>query len=91
MPYIPQDARAPLLSGEAFPTTSGELNFLITSIILNYLLEKGVGYETMNSIVGALDQVKDEFQRRVVHPYEDSKKVENGDLYPTLAIVSEVS
>ncbi len=91
MPYIPQDARDPLLSGEAFPNTSGELNFLITSIILTYLLDKGVGYDTMNSITGALEQVKDEFQRRVVHPYEDSKKVENGDLYPTLAIVSEVS
>ena len=70
MPYIPQEGRASLLSRKASPVTSGGLNFLLTSTILAYLMDKGVGYETMNSIVGALDQVKDEFQRRVIHPYE---------------------
>jgi hypothetical protein len=32
--------------------------------------------------VGALEQAKDEFRRRVVHPYEDLKIKENGDVYP---------
>ena len=42
---------------------------------------KGLRYEHLNAVVGALDSCKAEFQRRVVAPYEDKKAGENGDVY----------
>ena len=81
MPYIPKVRRSAIeVLGET-PTTPGELNFGLTKLILRYLRLKGKSYTTFNDIVGALEQAKDEFQRRVVHSYEDSKCVENGDVY----------
>jgi len=59
----------------------GELNYLITKIIKGYLDKQTVKYTTLNEIVGVLECVKAEFQRRVVGPYEDRKTEENGDVY----------
>jgi hypothetical protein len=63
------------------PTTAGELNYLLTTELLRYLSLKGLSYQTINDIIGALEGAKSEFQRRVVGPYEDTKMEENGDLF----------
>lgn len=34
----------------------------------------------MNDVVGALDNAKDEFKRRIQNPYEDSKIEQNDDV-----------
>jgi len=78
MPYIAPEFRE---SAKKDPVGAGELNFKITTVILDYLASAGHNYRIMNEIVGALEQVKDEFQRRVVHPYEDLKIKLNGDVY----------
>ncbi len=85
MPYIKQNDRDRLISwlmdkGGAGPKHSGELNYVLTYIIHCYLDIHGKRYQTMNDIVGALDNCKDEFRRRVQHPYEDEKIEENGDV-----------
>jgi hypothetical protein len=59
---------------------AGELNYVITRIILECLENWGKNYQSMNDIVGALDNAKDEFRRHIQHPYEDEKIVENGDV-----------
>lgn len=64
------------------PTVAGGLNFQLTLTIIDYLIRKGLSYQTCNDIVGALDNCKDEFKRRVQDPYEDKKIAENGDVYP---------
>lgn len=79
MPYITKQARRELC--ERAPQTVGELNYLLTISIKQYLKLKGLSYATCNDIVGALDSCKVEFQRRVVAPYEDTKIAENGDVY----------
>ena len=82
IPYITKERRSAIeVLGET-PTTAGELNFGLTKLVLRYLRLKGKSYATFNDIVGALEQAKDEFQRRVVHPYENAKCAENGDVYP---------
>lgn len=78
MPYIPIDER----SENREPVTAGGLNFKLTEVIIRYLLLHSLSYQTCNDIVGALDNCKDEFRRRVQHPYEDKKIAENGDVYP---------
>ena len=81
MPYINSDRRFAIDEGSQ-PRTSGELNYLITVAIVNYLKNAQlITYQTMNDIVGALDNAKDEFRRRIQHPYENAKMQENGDVY----------
>ena len=63
-------------------SNSGALNYQLTLVILEFLRFRGLKYETCNDIVGALDNCKDEFKRRVLNPYEDKKITENGDVYP---------
>ncbi len=82
MPYIEPNIRPAIDSGRMVPRTAGELNYVLTRIVLIYLKNHGLGYQSINDIVGALDGAKAEFQRRVVVPYEDAKIEENGDVYP---------
>lgn len=79
MPYISATARAEL--DHRCPRTPGELTYQITGEILAYLRERGLSFQTIAEIVGALEQTKDEFQRRVVHGYESRKASDNGDVY----------
>lgn len=78
MPYIKQKDRA---RAAHTPETAGELNFQITLAVDDFVLRKGLSYQTINDVVGALEGAKAEFQRRVVGPYEDTKISTNGDVY----------
>lgn len=84
MPYIGQEQRAvldeePLRRVGTTAASPGQLNYAISRIINSYWLH-GESYTTANDIVGALENAKDEFQRRHLHPYENRKMEENGDL-----------
>jgi hypothetical protein len=88
MPYILTDDRLKLKPAtDAIAsvidetTTAGDLNFMISLMAKAYIDAKGLRYEHLNAVVGALDSCKAEFQRRVVAPYEDRKITENGDVY----------
>lgn len=87
MPYIDKKRRpgllvTPLVGVGYFCSTTGELNFCLTTVILGYLREHGLSYATINDIRGALAGAQAEFERRVAFPYEDEKIQENGDVYP---------
>ena len=90
MPYIHPE-RKKLIDGGTDKMSSGDLNYLITKLIIRYMEAKGESYKTFNDIVGALDNAKDEFRRRVLHPYEDMKLLENGDVYASRDIGSSLS
>lgn len=81
MPYIPEESRVRLQQGGA-AQDAGELNFVITQIIDDYIRRKGgVRYAHINEVVGALECAKLELYRRIAAPYEDCKLAENGDVY----------
>lgn len=82
MPYIKGEERRQELRAGALPETVGELDYLLTVHVLRYLEHQAISFTTLNSIVGVLDNVKDEFRRRILHPYENLKCAENGDVYP---------
>lgn len=89
MPYIAKERRwdfeVDLENGvfRKHPQNPGELNYLLTELVLEYLaMKKKVNYQAINDVVGALESCKLEFYRRFVVPYEDKKIVENGDVYP---------
>lgn len=89
MPYIDQRARKaidPALRGVlALITTkkleAGDINYLITRILLTYLEKNGYRYKDINEVMGILECVKQEFYRRVVAPYEEQRKKERGDVF----------
>jgi hypothetical protein len=79
VPYITQDRRTALVWDDKL--SIGDVNFLITNQLQEYLEQEGLSYKTLNEIIGVLECAKQEFYRRVVVPYEDKKKEENGDVY----------
>ena len=80
MPYIlPQDRLKLKPATDAI--TAVDLNYMVSLMAKAYIDAKGLRYEHLNAVVGALDSCKVEFQRRVVAPYEDTKIAENGDVY----------
>lgn len=81
MPYVDAEARARLNRGGK-PQTPGELNYAITRLVDEYLIQKGgIRYAHLNEVVGALECAKLELYRRVAAPYEDQKIAEAGDVY----------
>lgn len=61
-------------------TTEGELNFILTTIVGEYVIKKGLRYKQINAVLGALQGCQSEFYRRVADPYEDSKIAQGGDV-----------
>lgn len=90
MPYIKQDRRLkldPEINGLAdtlnghLDSDKGDLNYSITQLVRAYLNAKGISYSTLSDVTGILNDVKTEFERRVVAPYEDEKILQNSDVY----------
>lgn len=81
MPYIRPNQRNDLLLRT--PQNAGELNYTLTQVLLTYLRRQdGIWtYQDINDALGALEGAKLEFYRRVVVPYEENKREENGDVY----------
>ena len=88
MPYIlePQRFEADrIMREEGFmqyvPSNAGELNYIVTTLIDNYLNNAGIRYAHINEMMGALECCKLELYRRIAAPYEDQVCDNNGDAY----------
>jgi len=80
MPYIKPEDR--FIESGLLCRHAGDLNFVLTQACVEYLSDHQLCYQTLNDIMGALEGAKQEFYRRVVVPYEEAKRAENGDVYP---------
>ena len=55
--------------------------------ILNYTVSKMIDslydlkYSEINEAIGALECIKQEYYRRLAGPYEDTKVIQNGDVF----------
>lgn len=83
-PYIDPDHRPAIDHGITDASrhilTAGDLNYAITRLCLAHIDSVGMGYATLNRVVGVLECAKLELYARVVRPYEDRKIAENGDV-----------
>jgi hypothetical protein len=79
MPYLTDWDKYQAENDEA--VTPGMLNYLFTVQAIRYVEDRGLSYQTINDVLGALEGAKLEFYRRVVAPYEDKKIKEKGDVY----------
>lgn len=81
IPYIP-DYRRDDLDFYPDPQSVGELNFVITSMILKFLGPEP-RYADYNGAIGVLACAQQELYRRSISNYEDHAAFTNGDLdYP---------
>ncbi len=94
MPYINESARLELddcidnmveclthgndVSNEEFLSIAGEINYTFSRILSACM--KDASYGKICVITGVLENIKQEFYRRIASPYEDKKIVENGDI-----------
>lgn len=90
MPYITQDEYFVKQGAEAIDMglhclKPGELNYLLTKLCIGYLKGEHT-YTKFNDVIGALESAKQEFYRRMVVPYEEHKKNQNGEVYPGLLL-----
>lgn len=85
MPYVTKQVRSELddkinYAGRTI-TSAGELNYLITNLVQEFIAENGKSYNTLNAAIGALECAKLELYRRIAAKYEDEKIQQNGDVY----------
>lgn len=83
MPYLNEEARGRL--GDYGAESPGDLNYLVTRLVVQHVQNNGLNYQTINDISGALTEALAEFRRRIVVPYESEKMWTNGDVYQPIA------
>ena len=84
MPYIKDGDRKKFRSGidkiKSKQPNEGELNFVLTSLLKDFVERLGGRYGAHNSAIGILECCKLELYRQLTAPYEDEKRRENGDV-----------
>jgi hypothetical protein len=94
MPYINESARLELdncienmveclthgndVSNEEFTVLLGEINYCFSRIIAKSMGQ--TSYSKIAMITGVLENIKQEFYRRIATAYEEKKIIENGDI-----------
>ena len=94
MPYINENARKELddciedmvdclthgndLTANEFATICGEINYTFSRILAKTMGK--TSYTKIAIATGVLENIKQEFYRRVASSYEDQKIVQNGDI-----------
>jgi hypothetical protein len=66
------------LNNEDFLAIVGDINYVFSRVLSGVMGD--VSYSKIAMITGVLENIKQEFYRRVAEPYEDKKIVENGDI-----------
>lgn len=91
MPYIKKEKREKLdvYIDNLIKCLDPEKDLIIDNILgdINYTFSRILGglmgtpsYNKIAMITGVLENIKQEFYRRVAEPYEDKKILENGDI-----------
>lgn len=66
------------ISNEEFMELLGDLNYCFSRVISSLMTD--VSYSKVAMITGVLENIKQEYYRRVASPYEDKKISQNGDI-----------
>lgn len=83
MPYISanrrEDIDSPLRDANESIETVGDLTFALTQLVVRWIA-RDLSYSQQAAALGALEATKLEIARRVLAPYEDEKRLQNGDV-----------
>ena len=83
MPYVGQDIRQFFERHRGAPAiSSGELAYKLAMEIKRYLdSQQKPDYALYASVIGVLETLKMEINRRLIAPYEQEKIKKNGDVF----------
>ena len=85
MPYSLKEQRALYEAYELMPPEDvGILTYVVSRLMTRYAEYHGLEYKTITEIRGALLGTYSEFERCVAGPYEQRKRIVNGDVWGTL-------
>ena len=73
-----RDNKANLNNPHDFSNYLGRINYCFSRII--YGVMRDVSYRNIAMVTGVLENIKQEYYRRVAEPYEDIKIRQNGDI-----------
>jgi hypothetical protein len=73
-----RNSKCSLYNPHDFSNYLGRINYCFSRIIIGVM--KNVSYKNIAMATGVLENIKQEFYRRIAHPYEDVKIIENGDI-----------
>lgn len=83
MPYILGDSRhrinQSLKQLDIDIYNEGDFAYTVYRLMLMFSGNK-TNFTTISSVVGVVECVIDEYKRRILHPYEDKKRQDNGDI-----------
>ena len=96
MPYIkPEDRTAYMMDAIAHLVdeinVKGDLNFVICETVGQLILAGKIGYTEISNWIDTLPDAEDELRRRLLHPYEDQKIRENGDVPSFFKIMEKMN
>jgi hypothetical protein len=88
MPYIKQEKRKcwdPLLKllaieMEKHKAVKGDLNYICFVLGREFIHQNGFNYQSISDSVDGVRGASVELGRRILDPYEDKKRTENGDI-----------
>jgi hypothetical protein len=71
--------KLPKLNNEEFLDIAGDINYCVSRLVSQLMGD--VSYGKIAIITGVLENIKQEYYRRVAEIYEDKKLIENGDIH----------
>lgn len=80
MPYVTLERRLDIDKGLA-PQAAGELSYLITQVMREYLLTRPDTWDTYADVIKAIDSAVDAFKKEVLWPHERTKQEKNGRVF----------
>lgn len=84
MPYIPQEQREDVMrrlaAGHGLQEP-GELSYAVAEAIEAFMGTGDFRFERMAAALGAVDAAVDQFNEQVVRPYEQRKRMEQGNVF----------
>lgn len=58
----------------------GAINYVFTKILLAFF-DQPTSYFNIQRVIGLLECIKSEYMRRVGEPYENMKRIQNGEVF----------
>ncbi len=87
MPYIKEERKEEIKQAidfiklDALELTTGDINYIITTLLIRFTRTVKINYNKINSAMGILLCSAMEFYLREAVPYEIKKRKENGDVF----------
>ena len=81
----------PYCGGSDCIQSKGELNYVICELTGQLISKSRISYEEISKWITAIEDAADELRRRLLHPYEDAKRFENGDVHSINEILKVIN